>query len=430
MTIEKAHDMLRQARFLHVRGPAQLSRWDAFHTGWGDRRKELSLLSVLLISYGLKTGFLQCNSAAKYSEDQLPQSREDQSETMTGETKAALFRRCKNKLHCVAVALGNRNLIADINGWFFLSSPLSAELHAVRTMSKGTSGAKQVHLREASGASLKVANQIMENVLSAEHWSVLGLWSGEQLHGAYVQEMRPDHPECRLQDARWARWQQVGLNVMQQVLIYGSASLYGYPQKLILLACGTEQQQNECLVHLRDCFEAHQLASRTNTKWCKGFLKRSPFNFQVMKDLIRALEKSSWQLTKEILDWLAQIHASFGLTWNEEAFGKARGREESENRKHEFSDVDVWQTLSFSGVLKSAGFKEVEADADQIPVEWPDSLFHIHHRQAHPELKAITGKLSWPSLTQLSICGLACELAVLVEAMKRNEVPNLWLGIV
>ncbi|CAJ1444367.1 unnamed protein product [Effrenium voratum] len=428
LSIEQAHQLLQQARFLKVRGPSQTSRWDNFHSGWGERRKELSLQTLLLVSFGVKTGYLNAKSAtAKYSEANLPKG-EDAPETMSGETKAALFKRCRNKLHCVTLALLNQDLIADIESWYLLSRPISEALHETRTKLKGPSGTREVLLQEALGGSVDVANQVLEQLMSHDTWEAVGLWFGHKLQGSFVRRLKADDPLCRLQDERWQKLQAMALAIVQQKLQYASVALYCYPQKLILLACGVEKQQNECLVHLHMCYHAHQKAAATNTKWCRAFCKKSPFQLQIMKDVTAALDASNWQITKELVEWLRSIFSGFGATWCEEGFGKARAREQAQNMAHEMSDIDAWQTLTFNGVLPSAGFEEVVARASEFEADWPASLFHIQHRNASDKLRKITGTQNWPSLTQQSLCGAACELSLLVNAVQAGSVHRLSLG--
>ena len=57
LSMNEVLDKMRQARFLQARGPFNLSQWDTFHQGWAERKPEISLLCLLLVSFGVKMGF-------------------------------------------------------------------------------------------------------------------------------------------------------------------------------------------------------------------------------------------------------------------------------------------------------------------------------------------------------------------------------------
>ncbi|CAE7238190.1 unnamed protein product [Symbiodinium sp. KB8] len=96
-----------------------------------------------------------------------------------------------------------------------------------------------------------------------------------------------------------------------------------------------------------------------------------------MKDVVRALERSSWQLRKT---------------------------EKMANQLHEMPDVHAWQCLSFTGVLAASGYEE------------------------HPELKQVAARQNWTSMTQAAMPSVACEMALLVKAVWEKQVAQLNLG--
>ena len=426
-TMEQCQARLRECRFLHARGPSTTSRWDNFHQGWKSLRPELSLLSLLLISYGVKMGFL----GGKMSQTRNPgpsieAPEEDQAGTMKGETRQKLWARCSNKLHCVCMALVNEGLRFDLDAWFFLSLPQSEALHTLRTeLQSGPCGAFKAQMSESEGAALDICNRILEQMNSPDVWSFLGLWSGGQLLGGFARQMDLAHPEVRRQSALRKRMLDMMLALLQQKLLYASVPLFSYPQRLVLLASPCEATANAALVHLYRSYSAHQIACRTNSKWCKAYVRRSPFQLQVMKDVTAALQRANWTISKEVTGWVTKVFSGFGATWNEEAFGKARQKEETDNQAHEMADNDLWQTLSFSRVLPAAGLKEVEIREDVPDITWPASLFHIQRRQANERLRRITGPATWSSMTQQSLASAACELALLCDAVESNKVHLL-----
>ena len=115
---------LANAKFLQHRGPASASRWDAFHAGWSERRSELSLMLGLLISFGLKCGYLSgVLNKAGWSETRAAEC--DDKSTLKAETKAQMYRQCRNKLHVVTMTLLNTDVVSMIQAWYCISVPVS-----------------------------------------------------------------------------------------------------------------------------------------------------------------------------------------------------------------------------------------------------------------------------------------------------------------
>ncbi|CAE7739862.1 unnamed protein product, partial [Symbiodinium necroappetens] len=96
----------------------------------------------------------------------------------------------------------------------------------------------------------------------------------------------------------------------------------------------------------------------TCTKFRRAFAALSPFRLQIMKGVVRALERSSWQLRKTVTELVYNIFHGFAITLNEEGFGQ--------------------------GVLAASGYEEIAADTALPNIKWPSSLYHIAHRLAHP----------------------------------------------
>ncbi|CAE7234181.1 unnamed protein product [Symbiodinium sp. CCMP2592] len=423
LCMSQVMDEVRQASFLQKRGPANISRWDTFHSGWEERRPEMSLLCMLLVSFGVKMGFLGKAKATLEGPSGAGTAAEDEPVTMSGESRAKLWARCKNKLHCVATALLNTDLRFDLDAWFFLSKPQSQALHDLRNLAKvGPSETLKIHLREASGEPLTICDRILQQMFSPEVWAFLDLWCSGSLHGGYVQRMAGDHPECRLQSARMARMLEMTLALLHQKLLYASVPLFSYPYRLVLLVSPDRAIAEATVLQLKRCWEADQVARRTNSRWCKGFAKRSPFSLSIMQDVVLAFQRTDWSLSEEVKQWALRVFSGFGATWNEEGFSKARQREGAENKSHEMSDHDLWQTLSLNGVLRAAGVEEVRGRDDTSGIVWPGSLFHIQRRVPEEDLRRITGNANWASMTQQSLASAACELALLCQAVEANTV--------
>ncbi|CAE7407929.1 mug158, partial [Symbiodinium sp. CCMP2456] len=125
---ERIRSLLQSANFLKRRGPATISRWDAFHQGWQERRGELALMLLLLIGYGLKAGFLHGTHHLRLGTVAMSAEAPASSganETLKAATKSAMFRQCKNKVHVVTACLLNEDILTCINSYYATSLPLS-----------------------------------------------------------------------------------------------------------------------------------------------------------------------------------------------------------------------------------------------------------------------------------------------------------------
>ena len=268
-----------------------------------------------------------------------------------------------------------------------------------------------------------MAAEVWHNQLLPDTLSSTGLWSEGEL--SCLIRMDLDDPQVRMQDAQFRMTQEMALTLMHFKLLYASPVMFTYPLRLVLLL-GSEEEQNQALVHLHQAYEASLEAARRPGKWCKGFSARSPFNLQIMKDIIAHLQRSQWQMTKSLSQFLREVFHGFGATWNEEGFSRLRQEETRANKAHDMSSCDAWQCLSLRKVLPSAGFTEISTDPTQPPIKLPESLYHVQHRApSMTTLKTITGTMTWPSPTQQSLGGLACEMCLLMDSHAKNNIGLL-----
>ena len=350
---------------------------------------------------------------------------------MAGFTKASLYARCKNKMHVVTMALLNNELVSDIDAWYCLSKPLSEELHRTRVLAKdGHEGTAKMLLQEARGStSLQTVQKVFEQLMAPDTWEAQGLWFGAKLRSRFVQKLKAEDPLVCLQDRRWSRLFDMTLTLVRHKLLNASVAMFLFPQALARFLSDNESERLVALVDLYESYQAHKAAEATRTKFCRTFVARSPFQLQIMKDIVRALERSSWQLSKEVTELVYNIFHGFAITLNEEGFGKARAQEKTANQAHEMPDVHAWQCLSFTGVLAASGYDEIATDTALPNIKWPSSLYHIAHRAAHPELKQVTTRQNWTSLTQAGMPMVACEMTLLVKAVREKQnMAELKLG--
>lgn len=294
---------------------------------------------------------------------------------------------------------------------------------------EGTEGCRKHWLMEVRGEAFKIVGRIYDRLLLPETLASVQLWSESELLGLRVARMQADEPEVAIQDERMQQMLDMALSLMHFKLVYASGTLYGFPNKLAALL-GTEEEQHELLVYLYRAWQADKACKNSRQRWCKAFYQRSPFRLQIMVDVVEELQRADWRITKALIAWAHEAFGGFCTTINEEGFAKHRGEELEHNKAHDMSSCDVWQTLSFRRVLQSSGFREIITDTTLDVPKLPDSLYHIQGRQASSDvLKALTGPLKWPSLTQLSLGALACELSLLVqnfEAGTMGQLSGTW----
>ena len=130
-TVERVHEALSGALFLRRQGTSGNSgRWNEFHWSFGERRKEFSLLLLILISYGINMGYVQQADApvltSLQTQAQRASNRASEAKTLK-EAKQRIgdfFSRCQNKLHVATVCLSNSSLMERLHVWHFASNPL------------------------------------------------------------------------------------------------------------------------------------------------------------------------------------------------------------------------------------------------------------------------------------------------------------------
>ena len=434
VTPETCKSLLTQSGFLRKRGPSNMSRWDAFAVGWSERKSELGLLKLLCMSYGLKAGYLQPatnKAAARAGQEWAGQvlSEEDAGNTtLATDAKQRLFQKCVNKLHVVTNILLQKDTCDKLNCWFHLSWPISSELHRLRTTLKtGRDGCQQHLLAEARGSGLEVLTTIFETVVSPDVREDLHIWQGARLGAGTIGRMTVQDPTVKLQNSKCEMVLQMALELAHVKMQYATVTLFSWPSQLVLLAFGTEEEQNVTLVnlYLSECAHQRAVANHEKLKWLRVFAKRSPMGTRLMRDVVAHLQASQWQVTKRLQLFLQPLFRGLGATWNEEAFGNARELEGRENKSHELSSTEAWECCTYSRTLPSFGFQEIQTDPTEVEGNIPESLFRLEKNKVPEKLKAITAPMKWTSVGQIGLCGVACELTVLQDAIANDRVLQL-----
>ena len=116
--IRLVHERLQEASFLKRKGSSGSdTRWDEFHSQFRERKAELSLLYLLLLSYGVQCGYLQTKDMesenVNLSVEALP-AEEGQSIKTARQKQDDLYNRCRNKLHVATVILAQEDVPADV----------------------------------------------------------------------------------------------------------------------------------------------------------------------------------------------------------------------------------------------------------------------------------------------------------------------------
>ena len=96
-----------------------------------------------------------------------------------------------------------------------------------------------------------------------------------------------------------------------------------------------------------------------------------------------------------------------------------------ENKSHELSSTEAWECCTYSRTLPSFGFQEIQTDPTEVEGNIPESLFRLEKNKVPEKLKAITAPMKWTSIGQIGLCGVACELTVLKDAIANDRVLQL-----
>ncbi|CAE7865373.1 mug158, partial [Symbiodinium necroappetens] len=396
--VQDVRAALASASFLRRKGTTNSSRWDSFHESFRSRKGEWGLLLLVLLSYGLRLGYILNPKQATLSEDisqVLPKAEEaasgqaevaEKSLKQAKQKKDALYQRCRNKLHCCTVLLGSMEFCRDMTVWYLATEALSAELNHVRKNVHGRNATRELMVGLACGTSPKVGLDVIAELLQVPH-NAEGL---RQLHvllqddvvGAVnVKQIAREvqHPWVMWQDSIVQQLTDTVLCACRFKLMNLSQHMFCFPLRFAALISEKQEDVNRCLkecVALSESWDAARHAATDSKAW-NAVCSRSPMQTVVTREIFEALKASNFaSVPPDVHRFLHDVMGMFSSTYNEEAFGEMRGLESRENKCHAMPNADIWQSASHSGVLRRFGYREVAVDDSQEDPRLPESLYH------------------------------------------------------
>ena len=440
-TVARAHEALSEAKFLKRRGiTGNSSRWNEFYWSFHERRKEFSLLLLILLSYGLKMGYVEDRNAPTLEALQKPTARAAKSAGEAATLKEAKMRirayfdKCKNRLHVATVCLSNVQLMQKLHVWFFASGPLALELDEVRRSVRGQKATLEYYQNLASGKHLHHLDKTLMILSNEDAFSGCGILQGTDVSGQKRYEnLFIDEPVVSQQDEVMRLLVSCALNIAHFKANNLSLHLLVFPMRFAVLTMNNSSENKILLQDLKLLWMAWQKAQTCSGKYWKSFCQRSCLRLTVVSEICERLAKNEWSdVPEDISDFLAQCFSNIGCTWNEEGFNANRRVETQEHKKSRMSNVDVWQNASHSKVLEIAGLREVQVDpALHVSAhDLPESLFHTKRRTGgSEELKKIMGRQNWYSPKPIQASNQAADLMVLLESHRNNawdEAAATW----
>ena len=450
--VEDVRAALASASFLRRKGTTNSSRWDSFHESFRSRKGEWGLLLLVLLSYGLRLGYVLNPKQATLSEDMsqvLPKAEEaasgqaevaEKSLKQAKMKKDALYQRCRNKLHCCTVLLGSMEFCRDMTVWYLATEVLSAELNHVRKNIHGRNATRELMVGLACGTSPKVGLEVIAELVqvphNAEGLRQLGVWLQDDIVGAVsVKQIARElqHPLVMWQDSIVQQLTDAILCACRFKLMNLSQHMFSFPLRFAALISEKQDDVNRCLkecVALSESWEAARHAAADSKGW-NAVCGRSPMQTVVTREIFDALKASNFaSVPPDVHRFLYDVMGMFSSTYNEEAFGEMRGLESRENKAHAMPNADIWQSASHSGVLSRFGYCEVAVDHSQEDPRLPEALYHTKGLAPTMEnMKHVCKRQTWTSLAPHMQAMLPSELMMTKDLHTRKllgQVAAAW----
>ena len=226
VSVNDAVTWLKEAKFYKEQAASgEPSRWDEFHATWRCLRHEIALLTVVLVSYGLKNGLIQMNGEHPAVSQSLVKAAEQAgvSENLKAGQKErrVIYSKFKNKLQAVLYLLLDNDLLASINSWFTVSNPVSLYLNDMRRDVRGRQGSWEFWQRQAEGQWRGTLNKIVEAALDQQCHAHIGIANTAEVQGSmYFYTLTADSAIVQFQDWLFERLVHYALTLMRFMCIY------------------------------------------------------------------------------------------------------------------------------------------------------------------------------------------------------------------
>ena len=423
---------LRSANFLCRKGVTTTSRWDSFHRGFRDRKKEFTLLLMILVSYGIRAGYVLNPEKLTLQEMKKVSTSVGAAEAETlkdaKKKKSFLYDSCRNKLHVATVCMGNQSLMEDLRVWYWCSKPIADQLNSLRQQLHGRTEPRN-HMKDAAigGCSLQVVEALLTVPAQTEVLEDLGFSLKHNTAGAVrCKKVDVEAPHVFVEDVLMQKVVKTLLCLVHFKLFNLSLSMYSYPARFAALL-DDDEHRRECLLEMQSLDEAFEEVQNLKNKGWRTVCHRSPLRLTVVREVFAHLKQSAWKVSEDLCLFLQQSCMHFGATYNEEAFGEMRAAEKTDGKAAKMSSIEVWSTASRGGIMKRFGYREVEAPAADLAPSIPDSLFHTQLKQpSMPKMCELTGRgTPWPTLQPLVAPTVAAELWTMVTLRKAGKLDQL-----
>ena len=426
------HEALAEATFLRRKGVNNPSRWDAFHAGFGGRKAEWSLMLLVLLTYGLRLGYvtsetlteltplLAKNSNKKDDDDAQPLRNVKQEQK-------ALYSRCRNKLHVATACIANQKLLRDLHLWYHTSSPVRSALNRCRKELKGRDETLRHLVGLATGEGLEIINNLADVCHSEEALRDSGVLLQDDVVGVvrYTREGL-DSFEVRLQDEIMEQLVWTTLSLMHHMMFDLAHHMFGWPLRFASLL--HPEHEVTCLQEMKETWESWEAAQGMASPSWKALCKRSPLNTTFCKDVFLRVQRDGWTVSLETKRFLTDCFSVFGATYNEEAFSELRQLEEKDNKVHRMSNSEVWASASEGQVMARFGYREVQGDRSSLAPDLPEGLFHTRSKAASiSKIRDITGRATWPSLRPLDAARIPAEVRSMLLQHRSKRMADVSL---
>ena len=281
-TLERVHEALSEALFLRRRGTSgNSSRWNEFHWSFGERRKEFSLLLLILVSYGINMGYVQQADApvltSLQTQAQRASNRASEAKTLKEAKQriGAFFSRCQNKLHVATVCLSSDSLMEQLHIWYFASSPLCRELDHVRKHVRGQMATRDYYVNLATGQHLEWTTRTCEVLQCVESLQGCGIFVCSEDIPVYLRNFTAsfttEDPVVIQQDSLVKKLGETILHILHFKLLNLSHHLVAYPMRFALLLPNDETLVKEELQKMKKLWKAWSTAQEAGGKWWKAY---------------------------------------------------------------------------------------------------------------------------------------------------------------
>ena len=426
---EIIHEALAGATFLKKKGVNNSSRWDAFHSGFKGRKSEWTLLLLILLTYGLKLGYVTSETLNDLTPVVKTASKsteaEDQPLRNAKSEKTALYTKCRNKMHVATVCLANGPLMRDLHLWFWASCPVRNALNRCRTDMKGRADTLR-HLQSlAIGEGLHIVSELAGVCHNQEALHDVGILQQDDVVGI-VRFARDglDSLEVLVQDEIMEKLVWTALGLMHHMMFDLCHHMFGWPLRFAALLDGNHKAT--CLQEMKETWEAWEAAQVMPGQSWKALCKRNPLRITFCKDVFVRVQRDGWTVSADTRRYLTEILSVFGSTYNEEAFSELRQLEEKDNKKHRMNNSDVWASASEGRVMARFGYREVESDPTVLAPDLPEGVFHTRSKSASvPQIREITGRATWPSLKPLDAARIPAEVQSMQMMHKKKRMQDV-----